>query len=104
MTNVEVVTAADLRLMQGLARRVTATRLDLVNADASFGGLAWNWGKGHPSDGESRPRRLWFSGGELVAWGWAQLPRQVRRNDGSVHDITGAYLAYQVDPDRKSVV
>ncbi|WP_328608706.1 GNAT family N-acetyltransferase [Amycolatopsis sp. NBC_00345] len=104
MTDVEVVTAADLRLMQGLAQRVAAARLDLVNADASFGGLGWNWGKGHASDGESRPRRLWFSGGELVAWGWAQLPRQVRRSDGSVQDITGAYLAYQVHPDHAGLV
>jgi hypothetical protein len=32
MTNVELVTAAELRLMQGLAQRVTATRPDLVNA------------------------------------------------------------------------
>ncbi|WP_406101865.1 hypothetical protein OG698_05965 [Streptomyces sp. NBC_01003] len=38
------MTAADVRLMQGLARRVTATRPDLVNADASFGEPAWNWG------------------------------------------------------------
>ena len=32
MTNFEVVTAADVQLMQGLAQRVTATRLDLVEA------------------------------------------------------------------------
>jgi hypothetical protein len=44
MTNVELVTAADVQLMQGLAQRVTATRLDLVNSEATFGELAWNWG------------------------------------------------------------
>ena len=31
-----------------------------------------------------------------MAWGWVQLPRRVRRNDGSVKDVTGACLAYQV--------
>ncbi|MEC3979707.1 GNAT family N-acetyltransferase [Amycolatopsis sp. H20-H5] len=104
MTNVELVTAADVRLMQGLAQRVTATRPDLVNSDASFGELAWNWGRMHARDGASWPRRLWFSGGDLVAWGWAQLPHQVRRSDGSVNDVTGAYLAYQVHPGHAELV
>jgi hypothetical protein len=31
MTSFELVTAADVQLMQGLAQRVTATRPDLVN-------------------------------------------------------------------------
>ncbi len=104
MTNVELVTTADVQLMQRLAQRVTATRPDLVNSDASFGELAWNWGRGHAADGASWPRRLWFSGGDLVAWGWAQLPRQVRRSDGSVKDVTSAYLAYQVHPDHAGLV
>ncbi|MDH6108295.1 ribosomal protein S18 acetylase RimI-like enzyme [Kitasatospora sp. MAP12-15] len=104
MANFELVTAADVHLMQGLAQRVTAARPDLVNADASFGELAWIWGKGHAADGHSWPRRLWFSGGELVAWGWASLPRRVRRSDGSVKDVTGAYLAYQVHPDHSGLV
>jgi GNAT superfamily N-acetyltransferase len=90
----ELPTAGDLRLMQGLAQRITATHPQLVNSDASFGELAWNWGRTRGA-GE---RRLWFSGGELVGWAWAELPRRVRRNDGSVKDITGAYLAYQVHP------
>jgi GNAT superfamily N-acetyltransferase len=104
MTNFELVTAADVQLMQDLAQRVTATRPDLVNSDASFGELAWNWGKGHASDGASWPCRLWFSGGDLVAWGWAHLPHQERRSDGSVKDVTGAYLAYQVHPDHARLV
>jgi GNAT superfamily N-acetyltransferase len=104
MANVELMTAADVQPMQGLAQRVTATRLDLVNSDASFGELAWIWGKGHAREGPSWPRRLWFSGGELVAWGWAVLPHQVRRSDGSVKDVTGAYLAYQVHPDHAGLV
>ncbi|MEO3754721.1 GNAT family N-acetyltransferase [Streptomyces sp. B6B3] len=104
MANVELVTAADVRLMQGLAQRVTAIRPDLMNADASFGALAWNWGKGHASDGASWRRRLWFSDGDLVAWGWAHLPRRVRLSDGSVKDVTRAYLAYQVHPDHAGLV
>src|SRR4030081_1042505 len=104
MTNVELVTAADVQLMPGLAQRVTAIRPDLVNSDASFGELAWNWGKGHAGEGASWPRRLWFSGGDLVAWGWAQLPRQVRLSDGAGKDVTSAYLAYQVHPDHAGLV
>lgn len=90
--------------MQGLAQRVTAIRPDLVNSDASFGELAWNWGRGHASDGATWPRRLWFSGGEPVAWGWVRLPRRVRLSDGSVRDVTGAYLMHQVHPDHAGLV
>lgn len=98
------LTAADVRLMQGLAQRVTARRLDLVNSDASFGELAWIWGKGHASVGGHWRRRLWFSGPDLVAWGWVTLPHQVRRSDGSVKHVTTASLAYQVDPDHSGLV
>jgi GNAT superfamily N-acetyltransferase len=104
MANIELVNAADVRLMQGLAQRVTAVRPDLVNSDASYGELAWIWGKGQAAAGATWPRRLWFSGGELVAWAWLTLPRRVRRNDGSVKDVTGAYLAYQVHPDHPELV
>ena len=104
MTNDDLLTAADVRLMQGLAQRVTAARPDLVNSDASFGELAWNWGKGHAADGASWRRRLWFAGQDLVAWGWAQLPHRVRRSDGSTRDIAGAYLAHQVHPDHAELV
>ncbi|MGY6019870.1 GNAT family N-acetyltransferase [Streptomyces spinosirectus] len=104
MDDSELVTAADVRLMQGLAQRVTAVRPDLVNSDASVGELAWIWGKGHAGDGESWRRRLRFCDGELVAWGWASLPRRVRRNDGSVKDVTDACLAYQVHPDHAELV
>jgi hypothetical protein len=41
MANFELVTAADLELMQGLAQRVTAIRPDLISAGASYGELAW---------------------------------------------------------------
>jgi ribosomal protein S18 acetylase RimI-like enzyme len=98
MPSLELVTAADVQLMQGLAQRVTASRLDLVNSEVTFGELAWGWGKGHASYGSGWPRRLWVSAGELVAWGWVYLPHQVHKSDGSVTDVTGAYLLYQVDP------
>jgi GNAT superfamily N-acetyltransferase len=104
MDDFDLVTAADVQLMQDLAQRVTAVRPDLVNSDASFGELAWIWGKGHASDGGTWPRRLWFSGAVLVAWGWAYLPHQVRRSDGSVTNVPGAYLGYQVHPDHTALV
>jgi GNAT superfamily N-acetyltransferase len=100
----ELLTAADVRLMQELALRVTATHPDLVNADASFGELAWNWGRGHAADGANWRRRLWFSGGDPVAWGWVTLPRRVRLSDGSVTDIAGASLWYQVHPGHAGLV
>ena len=104
MPDFERVTATDVQLMQGLAQRVTAIRPDLVSSDASFGELAWIWGKGHAAEGLSWRRRLWFSGGELVAWSWAHLPHQVKRNDGSVKDVTGASLTYQVHPGHAELV
>jgi GNAT superfamily N-acetyltransferase len=104
MHDTDLVTAEDVQLMQGLAQRVTAVRPDLVNSDATFGELAWIWGKGHACDGGTWPRRLWFSCGELVAWGWAYLPHQVRRSDGSVQQVTGAYLGYQVHPGQAGLV
>jgi ribosomal protein S18 acetylase RimI-like enzyme len=104
MTDFELVSAADVRLMQGLAQRVTATRPDQISAGASYGELAWIWGRGHAAYGTTWPRRLWFSGDDVVAWGWAFLPRQVRRSDGSVNDVTGASLSYQVHPDYAELV
>jgi GNAT superfamily N-acetyltransferase len=99
MQDRELVTAADVQLMQGLAQRLAAIGPELVNTDASVGELAWIWGKGHASHGEGWLRRLWWVGDDLVAWGWAQLPHQVRRSDGSVKEVAYAYLGYQVHPD-----
>jgi hypothetical protein len=42
MSNVELVTAANAQPTQGLAQRVTATRLDPVNSEATIGELARN--------------------------------------------------------------
>jgi hypothetical protein len=39
-----------------------------------------------------------------VAWGWAYLPRRARLSDGSVKDVTGANLAYQVHPGHAGLV
>jgi ribosomal protein S18 acetylase RimI-like enzyme len=104
MTGFELLTAADVQLMQGLAQRVTALRPDLISAGASYGELAWIWGKDQAAYGSTWPRRLWFSGDALVAWGWAFLPRQVRRSDGSVTQVTGASLSYQIHPDHTELV
>jgi hypothetical protein len=103
MTGLELLTAADVELMQGLAQRVTAVRPELISAGASYGELAWVRGRGSTPHGSTWPRRLWFSGGELVAWG-AFLPREVRRNDGTATKITGASLSYQVHPDHTDLV
>ena len=62
MTDFELLTAADIPLMQGLAQRVTAIRPDLISAGASYGELAWVWGQGRARYGATLPRRLWFSG------------------------------------------
>jgi GNAT superfamily N-acetyltransferase len=104
MGDVDLLTAADVQLMQALAQQVWAVRPDLVNGDASYGELAWNWGRGHASDGKTWLRRLWFSGPGLTAWGWAQLPHQVRRSDGSVIDVKSAGLIYQVHPDHRELL
>jgi len=104
MGDFDLVTAQDVQLMQGLAQRVTAVRPDLVNSDATFGELAWIWGGWHACEGATWPCRLWFSDGQLVAWGWAYLPHQVRRSDGSVQEVTGAFLGYQVHPDQAELV
>jgi ribosomal protein S18 acetylase RimI-like enzyme len=104
MTDAELMAAADVPLMQGLAQRVTALRPELISAGASYGELAWTFGKGQAAEGASWRRRLWFSGLELVAWAWATLPREVRRSDGSVRNVSGADLAYQVHPDHYGLV
>ncbi|GAB3660064.1 hypothetical protein GCM10027589_21560 [Actinocorallia lasiicapitis] len=93
-----LLAAEDVVLMQGLAQRIVALRPELVNPDASFGELAWIWGKGHAAHGATWPRGLWFSDGELVAWAWASLPHQVRRDDGSVTDVPDASVTFQVHP------
>ncbi|RKN51156.1 hypothetical protein D7223_05465 [Micromonospora endolithica] len=79
--------------MHGLAQRITAVRPDQINAGASYGELAWVWGQGSALYGDTWPRRLWCSEAEVVAWAGPFLPRQVRRNDGSITDVTGTSLS-----------
>ena len=104
MADFELVTASDVTLMQGLAQRVTRIRPELVNTDATFGELAWVWGHERAEQGDSWVRRMWRVGDELVAWAWCILPHQVTRSDGSVSDVTHAYLAYQVHPEHAELV
>ncbi|MFC9153889.1 GNAT family N-acetyltransferase [Streptomyces bauhiniae] len=104
MTDSALLAASDIPLMQGLAQRVTAVRPDLISAGASYGELAWVYGKGHAAQGSTWRRQLWFAGEELVAWAWAFLPRKVRRDDGSVTDVPGASLSHQVHPGHAGLV
>jgi GNAT superfamily N-acetyltransferase len=90
--------------MQGLAQRITAASPDMISAGASYGELAWIWGKGHAAIGSSWVRRLWFAGGDMVAWGWVTLPYEMRRTDGSIRAATGAGLCYQIHPDHTDLV
>jgi hypothetical protein len=61
--NFALVTAADVQLMQGLAQRVTATRPDLVNSDATFGEPAQT---GTPASARAGPKAA--AQAHLDAW------------------------------------
>jgi ribosomal protein S18 acetylase RimI-like enzyme len=102
------VTAEDVVLMQGLAQRIVALRPDLINPGASFGELVWIWGKEHAAIGDKWRRKLWFadtgSGEELVAWGWASMPHQMRRTDGTVKAVAAASVTFQVHPDHAELI
>lgn len=89
-----------LRLMQGLAQRVTATRPELLNGDATIGELAWVWGSTYDALHTSWRHRLWFEAGELAAWGWAFLPYRLAREDGTFRESATAQLNWQTHPDR----
>jgi GNAT superfamily N-acetyltransferase len=104
MTSVELITPADLALMQGLAERVTGRRPDLITSGASVGELAWIFGRQVDALGSGWPRRLWFDDGVLVAFAWVFLPHRIGRTDGTVKEVTGADLIYQVDPDHQELV
>lgn len=104
MADLELVTAPDLELMQSLAQRVTAIRPDQISAGALYGELAWVWGKEHAVYETAWRHRLWFAGADVVGWAWCFLPRQVRRSDGTVSDVTSTFLAYQVRPGHAELV
>jgi hypothetical protein len=85
----------DVRLMRGLAQRVTALRPELVNNVATVGELAWVWGMSHHDDRDTWRRRLWYHRAEMVGWGWAYLPLEVTRSDRTMSVVEHAYLVWQ---------
>jgi hypothetical protein len=58
VTNFELLSAADVELMQGLGQRIAGIRPEMLNAEATFGELAWNWGTANATEGVRWPRRL----------------------------------------------
>lgn len=94
----------DVRLMQGLAQEVEALRPEFANSDATFGELAWSWGKDVAQVGHTWRHRLWFDGERLIGWGWAHLPYQVARTDGKLLEVKEAFLAWQTHPERPEVL
>ena len=86
---------AEVRLMQDLAQRVMAERIELVNGDATVGELAWVWAKGVDTLGPSWRHRFWFADDRLAGWGWAHLPHG---------EATQANLLWQVHPDRPDLL
>lgn len=95
---------ADVRLMQGLAAQVWRIRPEVVGNEATVGELAWVYGKDHATQGDTWRRHLWFEGGDVVGWGWLFLPYRVSRSDGRDLEVSYAYLAWQVRPDRPELV
>ena len=94
----------ELRLMQGLAQQVTASRPELLNGDATVGELAWVWAKDVDALGRFWRHRLWFVDGRLAAWGWAHLPYRVPRSDGTFREAKAANLIWQAHPDRPELL
>ncbi|HEX3649840.1 MAG TPA: GNAT family N-acetyltransferase [Pseudonocardiaceae bacterium] len=95
---------ADVRLMQGLAAKVWRVRPELTNNECGVGVLAWIYGKDHAVQGDTWRRRFWYDGDDVVGWGWLYLPYKVMRSDGNYNEITHAYLAWQVHPDRPELL
>ncbi len=93
-----------LRLMQGLAQTVMAQRLELVNANATVGELAWVWGKDVGTLAPHWRHRLWFEGGRLAGFAWAHLPHRVLRSDGTIRDVAEADLVWQTHPARPELL
>jgi GNAT superfamily N-acetyltransferase len=94
----------ELRLMQGLAQEVTATRPELLNGDATIGELAWVWGKDFDALGAFWRHRMWFEGDRLAGWGWACLPYRVPRGDGQYRESKTANLTWQTHPNRPQLL
>lgn len=90
--------------MQGLAQQVTALRPQLVNSDATFGELAWIWGKDHAVLADTWRHRLWYDGTDLAGWGWIFLPYRVRRSDGKDLHVSSTALTWQVHPSQPGIL
>jgi len=95
---------SDLRLMQGLAQKITARNPALLNGDSTVGELAWVWGQTYDALNEFWNHRLWFVDDELAAYGWAVLPYRVPRGDGTFRESKEANLRWQVDPDHPELL
>ncbi|HEY3871891.1 MAG TPA: GNAT family N-acetyltransferase [Actinocrinis sp.] len=98
------ISPQNVRLMQGLAQEVDALRPELANADATYGELAWTWGKGLADRGDTWRHRLWFDGGRVIGWGWIQLPFRLARTDGKDKEVGEASMAWQTHPERPEVL
>ena len=94
----------DIRLMQGLARKVSGLRPEVVNNGATVGQLAWAYGKDNATLGSTWRRRLWSDAGEVLAWGWIFLPYKVKRSDGQFNEVKRAHMAWQVHPERPELL
>lgn len=104
MPNPGILTPRELRLMQGLAQEITASRPELLNGDATVGELAWGWASTFDALSSFWRHRLWFAGGKLAGWGWCLLPHRLRRSDGTFREKKAANLIWQVHPDRSSLI
>jgi ribosomal protein S18 acetylase RimI-like enzyme len=93
-----------IRRMQALAQEVAALRPELLNADATFGELAWIWGRGLPGDAESWPHHFWRHEGRVIGWGWVHPPYHGTRSDGTSYEAAEAYLAWQVHPAHPEIL
>ncbi|QUF05202.1 GNAT family N-acetyltransferase [Actinosynnema pretiosum subsp. pretiosum] len=78
---------ADLRAMQGLARRIWTP-----SSRWHVGDLAWQRNQ-HTGREAEWPTALWEAGGEVVAWGWAELPGELALLvDPARPELAGAVL------------
>jgi GNAT superfamily N-acetyltransferase len=94
----------ELRLMQGLAQKVTAARPELLNGDATIGELAWVWGKDADRLHRFWRHRFWFVDGQLAGWGWACLPHHIEVGGGAAIEAQAASLIWQTLPDRPELL
>lgn len=93
-----------LRAMQALASEVARLDPALLNAEATPGELAWEWGKGVDALGGTWRHAMWFEGDVLLGWGWAKLPYRLPRAGGGWRESSEAMLVWQVRPERGALL